>query len=91
MFSEFRLFILLVVIFAHPIYAQDSPPHGDPIVIHVIDLKYADAEQLADTLEPLLSPQGRIVVYKPTNSLIIKDRKSIIERLAGSITKPSEP
>ena len=83
--------ILLLNICAYPLYAQDFVPPGDPIVIQIIELEYADAEELAKTLEPLLSPQGRITAYGPSNSLIIRDRKSIVEALVKIIKGPLKP
>jgi len=85
------LLIQLLIICAYPSYAQDLVPHGDPIVIQIIELEYADAEALAKTLEPLLSPQGRITAYGPSNSLIIKDKKSIVEALVKVIKGPLKP
>jgi type II secretory pathway component GspD/PulD (secretin) len=82
------LLILLLNIYAYPLCAQDFVPPGDPIVIQIIELEYANAEELAKTLEPLLSPQGRITAYGPSNSLIIKDRKSIVEALVKIIKGP---
>ena len=78
-------FIGLLIVYTPPIYAQQSATPGDPIIIRIIELEYADAEQLAETLKPLLSPQGRITAYGPSNSLIIKDRKSIVEALVKII------
>ncbi len=39
--------------------------------IVVIRLKYANAEELAATLAPILPPGVTVVAYPPTNSLII--------------------
>jgi type II secretory pathway component GspD/PulD (secretin) len=83
--------IIFLLIYAQPLWAQESAVPEDPIVIQIIALQYADAEQLAITLEPLLSPQGRITAYGPTNSLIIKDRKSIVEALVTVIKGTSTP
>jgi type II secretory pathway component GspD/PulD (secretin) len=83
--------IFLLLCFPCLSFAQDSAPPGDPIVIQIIELEYADAEQLAKTLKPFLSPQGRIVAYGPDNSLIIKDRKSIVEALVKVIKGKLEP
>jgi len=68
-----------------PAFAQASKQMGDPIVIEVIQLDHADAQQLAAVLAPFLSKEGSIVPYSPTNSLIIKDRKSRVEKLVRII------
>ncbi len=65
---------------------QDKPrPLRDPIVIEVINLDYADAEYLASVLAPLLSKEGQVLAYRPTNSLIVKDRASLVKRLVKII------
>jgi general secretion pathway protein D len=83
--------IIFLLIYAQPLWAQGSSMPGDPVITRIIELEYADAEQLAITLEPLLSPRGRITAYGPTNSLIIKDRKSIVEALVTVIKGTSTP
>jgi type II secretory pathway component GspD/PulD (secretin) len=49
-------------------------------------LDYADAGYLASILQPLLSREGTVVAYRPINSLIIKERASLVKRLV-EITK----
>jgi len=72
--------------------AQVQKPTGEPIVVCMIQLEHADAEELAAVLEPLLSPEGRITAYRPTNTLIIKDRASVVEKLSTAIKgKPCNP
>jgi type II secretory pathway component GspD/PulD (secretin) len=75
------LILLALLICLHPSYAQEERPLVDPIVIELIELDYADAEYLASVLAPLLSKEGKIVAYVPTNTLIIKDRASLVKRL----------
>jgi type II secretory pathway component GspD/PulD (secretin) len=89
--STILLITVSVLIHSQPLNAQQSAIPGDPIIIQIIELEYADAEQLAETLKPLLSPQGRITAYGPSNSLIIKDRKSIVEALVKAIKGKLEP
>ena len=67
-------------------HAQVKTPTRDRIVIKIIELDYADAEHLASVLAPLLSPDGKVVAYRRTNCLILKDRASIVKRL-GEIIK----
>lgn len=66
-------------------FSQYPPPRTDPIVIQIVELKHADAEELAEVLRPFLTKEGRITAYGPGNSLIIKDRKSIVEALVKVI------
>ena len=93
--NKMRLYgFLLILTFYVPLAffqassAHARAPKGDPIVIQAIDLDYADAEQLVSVLSPLLSPDGRIVAYRPTNTLIIKDRVSVIKKLVEIIKGP---
>ena len=55
---------------------------GERVVVCMIRLEHADAEHLAVVLKPFLSPQGSLSAYAPTNTLIIKDRASIVNMLA---------
>ena len=80
--------ILTLVLMSSTAYDQDRWPLGDGLVIQIIQLDYADADHLAAVLAPLLSPEGRIVAYSRTNSLIIKDRVSIVRRLVEIIKGP---
>lgn len=75
----------------HYSFAQEGRPSRDPIVIQVIHLEHADAEQLASVLAHLLSPDGRVVPYSPTNSLIIRDRASVVKKLVKIIKGSPDP
>ena len=68
--------------------AGDKTLPENRVVIQVIQLDYADAEYLVNVVAPLLSPQGRVVAYRPTNCLIIKDRASVVKRLVEIIKGP---
>lgn len=73
------------------VHGQHARPLREPIVIKVIRLDYADAEQLASVLSPLLTKDGRMIAYSPTNTLIIRDRKSLVEQLVRVIKGVSDP
>jgi len=90
-FLVFFCFILLSSIHLHPSYAQHARPLREQIVIKVIHLDYADAEDLASVLAPLLSKDGRVVPYPPTNTLIIKDRASVVKQLVKIIKGVPDP
>ena len=76
---------VLAVVCSGNSFSQQAESRGDPIVIQIVELDHADAEELAKVLQPFLSKDGRITAYGPSNSLIIKDRKSIVEALVKVI------
>jgi type IV pilus assembly protein PilQ len=60
---------------------------NDPTTIEVVKVECADAAQFANALSSLLSDGGTIVPYRPTNSLIIKDRASVVAKIIGIIER----
>src|SRR6266849_5328724 len=52
-------------------------------IIEVVPLKYARADEVADTLSWLAPPGVRIVPYYPTNSLIISGNPEAVKELLG--------
>jgi type II secretory pathway component GspD/PulD (secretin) len=86
------LVLILVLLFTGFTLAQQAKKVGGHIIVCMIQLEHADAEYLASVLEPFLSPEGSIVPYKTTNTLIIKDRASVVNMLAEIIKgKPCTP
>ena len=90
-----RLFLILLLVLLAPGFprAQEKTTSpGGRIIVCMIQLEHADAEYLASVLEPFLSPEGSIVPYKTTNTLIIKDRAPVVNMLAEIIKgKPCTP
>lgn len=58
-----------------------QPPPAERTILCLVTLEHADAEQLASVLAAFLSSNGRIVPYAPTNTLIIRDRPSVVRML----------
>jgi type II secretory pathway component GspD/PulD (secretin) len=81
----FTIALLLILFLSSFSLAQGQKSSGERIVICMIQLEHADAEELAAVLEPLLSPEGSIAPYRPTNTLIIKDRASVVDKLSIAI------
>ena len=84
-----QAYLILVLIFL-PVFsdisiAQQEKPPGGRIVVCMIQLEHADAEYLASVLKPFLSPEGSLTPYKPTNTLIIRDREPVVNRLSEII------
>ena len=88
----FVLVLILVPVVSDLSVAQRGKTAGGRIVVCMIQLEHADAEYLASILKPFLSPEGRLTSYKPTNTLIIRDREPVVNMLAEIIKgKPCTP
>ncbi len=59
--------------------SQISPE--DKMVTQLIPLQYADSQQILPILSPLISQQGHLTSYSPTNTLILTDISSNIRKL----------
>ena len=79
------IFPIILIIIGENSFSQYPAPRDDPIVIQIVQLEHADAAELAEVLRPFLSKDGSITAYGPANSLIIKDRKSIVRELVKVI------
>jgi type II secretory pathway component GspD/PulD (secretin) len=77
--------ILPLVIFLSIANAGHLDSYQERVIICIVPLEHADAEQLADVLVHFLSPQGNIETYSPTNTLIIKDHPSVVKMLLKAI------
>ena len=82
--------ILLLLIFLSMANAGQLYSYQERVIICMLPLEHADAEQLADVLAPFLSPQGKIAAYSPTNTLIIKDQPSVVRMLIKAIKGRSD-
>ena len=73
--------LLFILFFFNMTYVGQLHSSQEQIIFCLLPIEHADAEQLADVLAPFLSPQGKISVYAPTNTLIIKDQPSVVKML----------
>jgi len=53
----------------------------DRFVTRLIPLLYIDAEDITNTIKPLVSKDASMVAYRPTNTIILTDTASNIRRL----------
>ena len=93
-FSNTLGFFILIFLLSFHIdasNAQEARQFGDPVVIQVIHLDYANAENLASVLAPLFPKEVQIIAYSSTNSLIIKGKKSLVKKLIKIIKGTSYP
>src|SRR5436309_2735576 len=64
---------------------------GDEVVTRILPLRHADAGGLVPVLQPLVSKDGLLTAYPPTNSLVVVDAGANVERLAGLLTDLDVP
>ena len=71
---------------ASPIVASEAPiiPENR-IIVCLLPLEHADAEELAAVLTPFLSSSGTIVPFTHSNTLIIKDKAATVKQLIKAI------
>ncbi|MDH5216449.1 MAG: type II secretion system secretin GspD [Gammaproteobacteria bacterium] len=68
-----------------------SEGEGEEVVTRVLDIKNIAAARLVPILRPLVPPQGHLAAHAETNTLIIADRASNIDRLMRIIERIDEP
>jgi hypothetical protein len=73
-----------------PAYTQENS-NSDQLVTQVIKVDNVPAAQLVPILRPLVPQQGHLAAYASTNTLIVTDRASNIERLIGIIQDIDRP
>jgi general secretion pathway protein D len=58
-----------------------APPNTDRFVTRLIPLRYIDAQSITTTLKPLISKDGSIEAYEPTNMVILTEAATNIRRM----------
>ncbi len=61
------------------------PRPDDRIITQIMPLHYAEAQEVRKLLAPLVSKQGVVIAYDPTDTLIITDFQSNIQRLLSIV------
>jgi len=88
----FALILIFLPVLSDLSIAQREKTPGGRLVVCMIQIEHADAEYLASILKLFLSPEGSLTSYKPTNTLIIRDREPVVNMLAEIIKgKPCTP
>lgn len=57
------------------------PRPDDRVITQIIPLIYADSQEVRKVLAPLVSRQGVVIAYSPTDTLILTDYQSNVQRL----------
>ncbi len=72
-------------------YSGAYYPTSDMMITRIIKLKYISAEEVNKNMRVLASKSGEITVYAPTNSLIISDYGSNIDRFTKILNQLDVP
>ena len=56
---------------------------GDELVTRILPLRHADAAAAVPVVQPLVSKDGVLTAYPPTNRLVVVDAASNVERIAA--------
>ncbi|MBW2229647.1 MAG: type II secretion system secretin GspD [Deltaproteobacteria bacterium] len=56
-------------------------PNRDTFVTRLVPLLYIDANEITNTIKPLVSKDASMVAYAPTNTIILTDTEANIRRL----------
>jgi len=64
-----------------------KPGAGDEVITQIVPLEHANSAQLRKILTPMVSKQGLLVSYDPTDMLILTDYASNVRRLVSIVDK----
>jgi general secretion pathway protein D len=68
-----------------------KPSHSGEVVIYIYKAENTQALQLQQAIQPFLSPNAKITVHAPSNSLIIADVAQNIERVKKILKELDSP
>ena len=63
------------------VYSGDYFPNTDQLITRIIRLKYLNAKSFSGSIKLFLSQQNKLSIHESSNSLIISDYGSVIERI----------
>jgi general secretion pathway protein D len=67
------------------IYDGDTSPDVDQLITRIFKLRHIDADEVARTFRNFTTPNARVISFEQTNTLIVTDTGSNIEKLAQII------
>ena len=73
------------------VYGGDYFPNTDQLITRIIRLKHLDATEFKGTIKQFLSNGHKAQEYKSTNSIIISDYGSVIERIMKIVNEMDTP
>lgn len=74
------------------IYSGGYYPNSDQLITRIIRLKYIDADDVAKTFDKVIkSKSGQVIPYEKTNSLIVTDLGSSVDRISRVLEELDKP
>jgi type IV pilus assembly protein PilQ len=61
--------------------ASKTTEEIEPLASETIPISYGDVKSIGDTVKPILSSRGKVVVDPRTNTIIVTDIRSILEKV----------
>ncbi len=90
-----RRLVALAVLSVLPSVARALPAQeqgkGGGLVVRVLTPKFRTIEEMMTVVQPLLSDEGSILIQTRPKSLTVKDRESVIERIARAVAAADLP
>jgi general secretion pathway protein D len=69
------------------VYHGENIPYTDNFVTQIINLENVSVKDISTVVKDLMSGNGRVIAYSPTNTLIITDAATNIRRVYGIINE----
>ena len=73
------------------VYSGDYFPNTDQLITRIIKLQYINAKDFTNSIKWLLSQDNKISTHESSNSIILSDYGSVIERIMKIIYKMDVP
>ncbi len=69
------------------VYHGENIPYTDNFVTQIINLENVSVKDISSVVKDLLSGNGRVIAYSPTNTMIITDAATNIRRVYGIVNE----
>lgn len=70
---------------------KTKPPEQDALITKVIKMEHVPVAQLVPILRPMVSPTGHLQAYTPSNSILVTDPASNVDKIAMLIRRMDRP
>jgi hypothetical protein len=85
------LLLAVLVLAATPAAARQQPDRVETLRVHVHKMEHQPAREALPLVETMLSPAGELELITATNTLVVRDRASVITRLQPILREFDHP